>query len=133
MPNEVIEKKKLLKRSWAALKDTTLDIKDRQAAYENIEQLSKDIKDIEPSFEIIDLKETQYAWIPSGKEPAGASTVIWPTKIVEAHKAYKEDYLSVVALAVEITKERHPGLAEDSDKFGQIVNATTNNLINFMD
>lgn len=127
---EIIKLKSELRTNWRVLKDEKMNLKDRKAAYENINDISEHIKEIDNTFEVIDLKNTQWNWIPSGKKPEGDNPDIkWP--IIEGSFGVDEEKIldNWTAVAFRMVKKQHPKLSEDTDKFGQIVNAKISHLI----
>ena len=127
----IVEVMKDLKTSWGILKNDKESNTARKSACKAIIELSNKAKEIDPNFDVIDMTNTQYSgFVP--KTYQVKSNVNWGTCddiSLEESKA-----LAIVsrleAIAVQHIKEKLPNEAEDSQKFGMIVSAFTEKLLN---
>lgn len=131
--NPIIEKKMVLKDSWDVLKDEQESERKKTQAARAIVQIQKELQKLDPKFSPIDLSTTQYGPYLLDAPDDGKKSGGWPTldedgKKYMSHLGYM--YGQYVALAVEIVRARSPDMEISSPNlFGQVVNATTTNLI----
>jgi len=127
----IVDLMKELKTSWGILKNDKLSVPARRTACQAIIELSNKAKELDPKFDVIDMTNTQYSdFVP--KTYTVKSNVNWGT--CNDMSLAESKALSVVsrleAIAVQHIKEKLPNEAEDSQKFGMIVSAFTEKLLN---
>lgn len=131
MTKQLLEIMTKLKLEWGFLKDDSLAKIDRREACKKIVELSEEAKKLDPKFDVIDMSATQYAdFLPTQYKVK--SNVNWGT--IDTMTPSEEAALQLVhrleAVAVENIKKKLPNEATDSQKFGMIVSAFTEKLLN---
>lgn len=119
---------KELKTHWAVLKDDKQSPYDRRLACKSIIEKSNTLKKSYIEFEVIDMNNTQYAEFAPETYKVQAD-VIWGM-VEDSFGVFEEELLEKwTAVAVRIVTKRLPKERVDSQKFGQIVNATVTHLL----
>ena len=123
----VDELKTKLIQVWRDLKNKDLLDDHRSAAYADIVNLSEEITKLDNTFEMDTKMLEQYKPFKSAEVKP---RVQWPEyKDDSEFKRLENQFYRLTTLAVKISHKRLPRMPQDSDKFGQIVNATTAHLI----
>lgn len=131
MTKEVILLLKAYKDQWAILKDETSATVDKRTACKEIISLQEKLVKVKPDFEFVDLSMTKYSeFIPVDYKHTGK--VNW--REIGTLTPIEEQALHVVraceAIAVQETRELIPKESVDTQKFGMIVSAKTEKIIN---
>jgi len=124
-----IDIKKSLKIEWAILKNSEAPKVDRRNACNNIVKFSNELKEIDDSFEVIDISATQYAeFLPTDGTKVLLS-VNWGEVDDEFGKEEQGILEKWTAVAVRTAHKRLPRESLESQKFGMVVNAITTHLL----
>jgi len=111
-----------LKEQWSIIKSRSSSEEEKDAAKKRINEIEKT-----SGYEI-----TKWNTKKSTKSDS-VGTVVWP-KIDSVDRALADSTIRSFereqAVAVEIAKKQHPDMPENSNVFGQIVNAILTNIIN---
>ena len=118
-----------LKDRWAIIKSPTATDEEKEAAKKRINELEKQF-----GYQITDFNKPYTPKGTTGKSSSksdNVGTVIWPLiPSDEDAKRLASSFERVQGIAVSIAKKQHPDMSENSNVFGQIVNAIVTNLIN---
>lgn len=133
MVNEVlIEKMKNLKTQWGFLKDEKNAKIDRRTACKRIIEISTEVAELDPKFEMIDMNNTIYAeFVPKNYRVIDTGNVKWGTNatITKEEQKALDTLRRLENIAVQDIHEKLPNEPMDSQKFGMIVSAYTEKLV----
>ena len=119
---------KELKIQWAILKNEEAPKVDRRESCKKIVEIENKIKEIDPTFNTVDLNSTQYAeFVPS--EIRATTSVNWGEVDDSFGKEEQATLEKWTAVAVRIAKKRLPRESVETQKFGMVVNAITTHLL----
>jgi len=131
MKQEMVDILAGLKTQWGILKDDKKTKKERTVACGKVCKLSEQAKEVDPKWELLDMNNTKYAeFLPT--EYVAKSDVIWG-EVPIMSTAETESLITLKrleAIAVVEIQKKLPNERTDSQKFGMIVSAYTEKLIN---
>lgn len=125
--SNLIDLKSKLAKAWRDLKNNKFDTDIRKAAYADIVTISEQVTKLDPDFKMSTDKLEIYKEF---KSKDVILRVVWPKYDGNGQFKELEKYFDhLTALAVKIVHRRLPREPQDSEKFGMIVSATTDKLI----